>query len=210
MARATHSLPVPDSPVTSTVLSVRAICSMSLKTASIFSLRPTMLANWCARAERPLQQHVLLPELALLERVADLDLQLVDVERLAEVVVRAQPHRFDGGVGRRERGNHDAEHVLIDALGGAQHFDAAHVGHLDVGDQEVEPAALELVDRLAAVFGKRDVVALAPQHDRQQLAHRPLVVDDEQSRLRGASSGFRAARSGFGVVEFFVQGHSIG
>ena len=46
MARATHSLPVPDSPVTSTVLSVRAICSISLKMASILSLRPTMFANW--------------------------------------------------------------------------------------------------------------------------------------------------------------------
>ena len=45
MARATHSLPVPDSPVTSTVLSVRAIGSISLNTASIDSLRPTMFAN---------------------------------------------------------------------------------------------------------------------------------------------------------------------
>ena len=76
-------------------------------------------------AERPLQQHVLLPELALLERVAHLHLQLVDVERLAEVVVRAQAHRFDGGVGRRKRRDHDAEDVRIDALGGAQHVDAA-------------------------------------------------------------------------------------
>jgi hypothetical protein len=168
---------------------------------------PDDVGELVARAERPLQQHVLLPEAALLEGVADLHLQLVDVERLAEVVVGSQPHRFDGGVGRREGGNHDAEHVLIDALGGPQYFDAAHVGHLDVGNEEVEAAALELVDRLLAVFGKDDIVPLAAQHDRQQLAHRPLVVHDEQAR--GAGSGFRAARSGFGVVEFFVQGHSV-
>ena len=135
------------------------------------------------RAERALQQHVLLPQLALLERVADLDLQLVDVERLAEVVVGAQPHGFDGGVGRRERRDHDAEHVLIDPLGGAKHLDAAHVGHLDVGDQQIEAAALELLDRRAAVLGQRHVVAFAAQHDGQQLAHRSLVVHDEQSRL---------------------------
>ena len=83
MARATHSFPVPDSPVTSTVLSVRAICSISLNTASIFSLRPTMFANWCVVPERTLQQHVLLPQLPLLECVAHLDLELVDVEGLA-------------------------------------------------------------------------------------------------------------------------------
>ena len=91
-------------------------------------------------AERALEQHVLLPELPLLERVADLDLQLVDVERLAEVVVRAQPHGFDRGVGRRKRRDHDAENVLVDPLGRAQHVDAAHVRHLDVGDQQVESA----------------------------------------------------------------------
>ena len=99
MARATHSFPVPDSPVTSTVLSVRAICSISLKIASIFSLRPDDVRELMRAAERPLQQHVLLPELPLLERVAHLDLQLVDIERLAQVVVGAEPHRFDGGVG---------------------------------------------------------------------------------------------------------------
>ena len=125
MARATHSLPVPDSPVTSTVLSVRAICSISLKMASILSLRPTMFAELMRAAERALQQHVLLAELALLERVAHLDLQLVDVERLAEVIVRAQAHRLDRGVGRGKCRDHDAEDVRIDALRGAKHVDAA-------------------------------------------------------------------------------------
>ena len=46
MARAASSLPVPDSPVTSTVLVVWAIVSISSKTASIVSLRPMMFENW--------------------------------------------------------------------------------------------------------------------------------------------------------------------
>ena len=33
-----------------------------------------------------------------------------------------------------------------------------------------------------AVFREQHLVAFAPQHDRQQLAHRPLVVDDEDAR----------------------------
>ena len=88
--------------------------------------------------ERALQQHVLLPQLPLLERVAHLDLELVDVEGLAEVVVGAEPHRFDGRVGRRVRRDHDAENVLVDSLRRAKHVYAAHVGHLDVGDQQIE------------------------------------------------------------------------
>ena len=46
MARAASSLPVPDSPVTSTVLVVCAIVSISSNTASIASLRPMMFENW--------------------------------------------------------------------------------------------------------------------------------------------------------------------
>ena len=44
--------------------------------------------------------------------------------------------------------------------------------------------------RLPAVLGQQHVVALAPQHDRQQLAHRPLVVDDEDA---GAARGLFSA-----------------
>jgi hypothetical protein len=45
MARATSSLPVPDSPWTSTVTSFRASISMVEKTSIITGLRLTMLAN---------------------------------------------------------------------------------------------------------------------------------------------------------------------
>ena len=51
------------------------------------------------------------------------------------------------------------------------------------------------LDRRAAVLGEQHLVAFAPQHDRQQLAHRSLVVDDEDARR--AAIG-RRARSAFG------------
>jgi hypothetical protein len=47
IARATSSLPVPDSPVISTVLLVAAMVSTSSNTASIGGLLPMMLENWC-------------------------------------------------------------------------------------------------------------------------------------------------------------------
>ena len=66
-------------------------------------------------------------------------------------------------------------------LGRPQHVDAAHVGHLDVRDEQVHRLALEQADRGAAVLREQHFVALAPQHDRQQLPHRPLIVDDEDA-----------------------------
>ena len=47
IARATSSLPVPDSPVMSTVLLVLAIDSIMRNSASIGSLRPMMFVNAC-------------------------------------------------------------------------------------------------------------------------------------------------------------------
>ena len=148
-------------------------------------------------AERPLQQHVLLPQLAVLDLLAHFHLEQIDVERLAQVVARAETHRFDGGVGRRERRDHDAEDVLIDLLRGAQHVDAAQIGHLDVRDQQIDRLALEQIDRRAAVVGEQHFVAFAPQHDREELPHRPLIVHDENARRpavggRGDRLGGRA------------------
>ena len=162
-------------------------------------------------AERPFEQHVLLPELALLESVAHLHLQLVDVERLAQVIVRPKAHRLDRGIRRRERCNHDAKDVGVEALRASKHVDASHVGHLDVGDEQIEPAALEAIDRRAPVFGQRHVIPLAAQDDRQQLAHRSLVVHDKElrpgSRFRVPGSGFGVPGFGFTVREFSVQRH---
>ena len=70
MARAASSLPVPDSPVTSTVLVVCAIVSISSNTASIASLRPMMFENWWRSPQGALEQHVLAPQLPPLERAA--------------------------------------------------------------------------------------------------------------------------------------------
>ena len=185
MACATSPLPVPDSPVSRIVLLVRATVSIILNTSSIASLRPMMFAELVREPERPLQQHVLLPKLAVFDLLAHFHLEQIDVERLAQVVAGAEPHGLDGGFRRRERRDHDAEDVLVDPLRRAQHFDAAQVGHLDVRDQQIDRLALQGVDGRPAVLGEQHLVALAAQHDRQQLAHRPLVVDDENARARG-------------------------
>ena len=42
-------------------------------------------------------------------------------------------------------------------------------------------------ERAGAVLGDQHLVAIAPQHDRQQLPHRPLVVDDQDARADAAA-----------------------
>ncbi len=74
-----------------------------------------------------------------------------------------------------------AEDVLVDALRRPQHFDPAQIGHLDVRDQQIDRLALQRGDGRLAAFREQHLVALPAQHDRQQLAHRPLVVDHQNA-----------------------------
>ena len=103
-----------------------------------------MFENWCERPQRPLQQHVLLLQPLALELAPDAQPQLARrVRRLVDVVGRAEPQRFDRGLGRRKRRHDDADDVRGDALGLAQQIDAVHLRHPDVGDQDVDPLSLE-------------------------------------------------------------------
>ena len=166
---------------------VRATVSIILKTSSIDSLRPMML--------QPVRQPERAPAGRFPLQLAVLDLPdfhpQIDVERLAQVVGGAEAHRFDRALGGGKRGNHDAEDVLVDPLGRAQHLDAADVRHLDVGDQDVHGLFLEQRDGARAVLGEQDFVAFAPEHDGQQLAHRALVVHDEDARRAPLGGHFR-------------------
>ena len=160
-------------------------------------------------AERPLEQQVLLlqlpallAQLPLLERLADhLDDGRGELRAaLLDVVRRAQPQGLDRGLLRGVGGDHDPEDVGVELLGGAQHLDAAHVGHADVGDEQVDPAGLEQPDGVAPVLGEHDVEPLPLQAVGQQLPDRGLVVDEEDLRrgrrhVRHRASLTRAAGS---------------
>ena len=57
----------------------------------------------------------------------------------------------------------------------------------------IDRFALEELDRRVPVVGQQDVVAFAPQHDRQQFAHRQLIVDDENRGPHGLVAATGAA-----------------
>ena len=152
IARATSSLPVPDSPPTSTVLLVLATISIVENTACIASLRPMMLENsWRVFSARFSSRFSCFSRLRL-EVLPDLQPQLVHAERLREVVDRAEPHRLDRGVGGRERRHHERDDVAVEVLGRAQDLDAADVGHPDVGQQQIDRLALQLARSPARPF----------------------------------------------------------
>ena len=106
--------------------------------------------------------------------------QLARRERLGDVVVGAEL---------------EPDHLVDLAVLGGQHDDrdvgalpdrAAHLGARDPGQHQVEQhqvgaVAVEVVERVVAVGGHRDLVPLLAEHVRQGVAERLLVLDDQHS-----------------------------
>ncbi len=105
--RATSSLPVPDSPVTSTDAAEPATRRTRSNTSCIAGELADDVLEAVAARDLVAQPRDLGPQLALGERLLDRQDQLVDLERLGDVVERAQLHRADRGVDRAERGDGD-------------------------------------------------------------------------------------------------------
>ena len=93
--RATSSLPVPLSPRTSTVMSVSATCSMMSRISFILGLSPHEQQQLGLGARAPAQALDLLLERALLQRLLEGELELLDLEGLAQEVRGTEPHRLD-------------------------------------------------------------------------------------------------------------------
>ena len=97
-------------------------------------------------------------EAAVLDGLVDLELHLLDLERLLHVVERADLHRLDRGVHGAERGHQDHVGGRVQRLGGAQHVHAVAAAHLQVAQHDVVGAFVQLLDGDVAVGGLIDVV----------------------------------------------------
>ncbi len=109
------------------------------------------------------------------------------VEGLGEVVEGPLAHGLDGAVDGAV-GRHDDD----TGRGGPlrqirEQRDAVAVGHLEVGEDDVEGArSAEVVEGLACAARRHGLVALGPQDELEDLALVALVVDD---RAAGPSRG---------------------
>jgi len=112
-------------------------------------------------------------------RALDGDRQRVDLDRLADEVVGARADRGDRRIEaseRRDDDDRDRRSVLSDAL--AQ-VDAAHLVHVQVGDDDVEIALFQQAQRIGRGRVARGAEATLAQADRERLAERAVVVDEK-------------------------------
>ncbi len=114
-----------------------------------------------------LELAVLVLQALALERVGDGEPQLVELERLGDVVVGAELHRLHRRLGRGERGHHEHDRPRRVVLRRAQYGQAVHLAHPEIGDDEIEVVRLQGLHGGLAAVGEGDVVADLPQHDAQ-------------------------------------------
>jgi hypothetical protein len=110
---------------------------------------------------------------------------LVDLEGLTNVGER--PARLDGlqhGFPRRRREEHDRDRAAAIAIASGE-IDAAEPRHHQVDEDQVGSAALGHAQRLVAVGGGQDTVALVHQEHLQHVADHLVVVDDQDHRTGG-------------------------
>ena len=113
---------------------------------------------------------------------ADTGEELGHAEGLGDVVVSAfvesgDLHGFLIANGENDDGD------FGDAANGAGEFDAAHLGHGEVGDNEVGDGRGEEVEGFEAVVGDGDFVAAALQGGAEDAGDLAFVVDDEDAHF---------------------------
>ena len=124
----------------------------------------------------------------VLERAPDDDEQLVDLERLLQVVERAELHRLDRALDRGVRGHHQDLRTFTFGRGGdelADQLQAAQLRHHVVDDHHVEGALAEQPLRLTRARRLDDGVARIAQRAAECLQNLLLVVDEENRAAMG-------------------------
>ena len=78
---------------------------------------------------------------------------------------------------------HDDDlHLRVVAAGGQRQRDAVHDRHVDVGEEQVELALLQMRQRVGAVLAHRDFVAALLQPPGDEFPERQLVLRDKDFR----------------------------
>ena len=126
---------------------------------------------------------------------ADAGDDLLEAERLGDVVVAADGEALDLVVDRVARRDEDDGQLTALLAQPAGHGEAVHVGEHDVEDAEVGLVVAGDLERLGAARGGGDVEPGVAQGRREELTDVGLVLDDEESGL-GASGWSRSQCGG--------------
>ena len=178
MARATISLPVPVSPMMSTVL--RRLGDDFRRPDHFFhppaaSDETVVIEVGVALAD---EIPMLGPQPLMVEGATGDHQQFVDLERLLQVVERAELHRLDGAFDRRMCGHHHDLRPLGGAGGVelADQIEPRQIGHQVVDDQQVEHALRQQPLRFACARCRQDFVPIFTQGLGQRVEDLRFVV----------------------------------
>ena len=127
------------------------------------------------------QPRVLALEPPLLEDRLEAQPERAAVERLEQVVARAELHGVDGGA-HVDDSRYDHDVLLgIAGLHAMHELAAVHSGHHEIGEHDVEGRALEQVQRFFAARRGLGLEALGREELLDQLAEIALVVDRQHA-----------------------------
>jgi len=132
-----------------------------------------------------LEEEILLPEVLLAVRlrevILDLRENLLEGERLLEVILRTRVQSAQHRLVDRIRRDHDHGHVAVDVARAnlIAHLEAVLFRKNDVENDEVGPAPLVGLERLFPVGRRLDFVALAPQGLAEYLYDVGIVIDEQ-------------------------------
>jgi len=109
----------------------------------------------------------------------DRPIEVIEVEGLRDVVEGAELERLLGEADVLVRGHHDDGNVLVELTDPPKHLNAIEPGHAHVEENEIRPAAADRGERLDAARRLLDGVPLGDEVLGQDLAHRSLIIDDQ-------------------------------
>ena len=144
-------------------------------------------------------------EVVLLDQVADLDAERLELEGLGHEIRGAVLHRLDGGgdrIRRRQDDDRRAHTALRQLL---EQIEPAPPRHHEIEEHDVRRRDRDLAQRRVDVAGDRDVAVGLEEHA-QGFLHSGLIIDDENARHRASLS----RRPGRGSVVASGVGSGVG
>ena len=131
-----------------------------------------------------LERDVLADEGLLLGRLLDDRSQLLDVDRLLEIVIRTFAHGGDRGLNVAASGEKDHLDRGIELLDVLENFEAVDVGHDQIRDDDVDPAVIpDHADAFLAAGGDSAVAADSFEGLGRRLGVGLFVVNDQNAQL---------------------------
>ena len=116
------------------------------------------------------------------EGAAEEEHELLELEGLGEVMVRAEANALDRRVDRAVSGHHEHGQIGIEATDAAEELEPVDAGHAEIGDEGVDVAVVDLGEGALGAGQRNALVARVGEAVGEHLGHRRLIVDDEDAR----------------------------